>query len=68
MLLRFIGQYTGGRGSITLEGVTFTGRDASEVDADSRLVRHPEFEAVEALAAPIEAMPAKPRGRPRKCP
>lgn len=61
MRLRFIGQYTNGQTSITLCGVTFNGREPSETD-EPRLLRHPEFEAVE----PVDA-PAKPkRGRPRK--
>lgn len=61
MLLRFIGEYTNERTSITLCGVTFTGREPAECD-DPRLWNHPEFEAVE----PVE-VPAKPkRGRPRK--
>lgn len=64
MRLRFIGEYTNGRQSITLCGVTFTGREPAPVDGEAlaRLRDHPEFEAVE----PVE-VPAKPkRGRPRK--
>lgn len=65
MLLKFIGQYTGGRTSVTLEGVTFEGREPSEVSADSRLLRHPEFALVDNSAGELPASP-KPRGRPRK--
>lgn len=58
MRFRFIGQYTGGRTSITLNGVTFEGREPSEVPAEAvaRFSRHIEFEMVE----------APKRGRPRK--
>ena len=70
MRLRFIGKYTHGRDSITLCGVTFTGREPTETD-EPRLLNHPEFERVE--AAPVQtaevqtvAAPFKKRGRPRK--
>ena len=72
MLLRFIGDYTNGATQITLEGVTFTGREPSAVPAGSRLLRHPEFEKAEkAEIRPIKAenelsASPKPRGRPRK--
>ncbi len=52
MRLRFIGQYTNGRTSVSIGGVTFHGREPSNVPAGSRLLRHPELETV--------------RGRPRK--
>lgn len=59
MKLRFIGEYTNERTSITLCGFTFEGREPTECD-DPRLIAHPEFEAV-------EEAPSKPkRGRPRK--
>lgn len=67
---RFTGRYTGKRDTIVSCGVTFIGREPSEVtDADGirRLSNHPEFEIVEAepeAEAPDEA--PKPRGRPRK--
>ena len=78
MYLRFIGTYTGGRTSITLCGVTFEGREPSEVveaDALARLSNHPEFEEVTKTVTPeLEAveyedsLPETPkkRGRPRK--
>ena len=69
MLLRFIGDYTGGRTQITLEGVTFTGREPAEVADDSRLLRHPEFEAVNSIISLPDELPAfsaPRRGRPRK--
>jgi len=46
MRMKFTGKYTGGRTSITLEGVTFEGRDSAEVPEGSRLIGHPEFEEV----------------------
>ena len=52
MRMRFTGQYTNGRTSVSIDGVTFHGREPSEVLEGSRLLRHPEFETV--------------RGRPRK--
>ncbi len=54
MRLRFIGQYTGGRSSITLGGVTFHGREPCDVPdfLAVKLMRHPEFTTV--------------KGRPRK--
>ena len=73
MKLRFIGQYTNGRDSITLCGVTFHGREPSELDGEeafARLPNHPEFEVVTASDAPVRqevtAPEPKRRGRPRK--
>ena len=76
MHLRFIGTYTGGRTSITLCGVTFEGREPSEVveaDALARLSNHPEFEKVtKAVTSEVvefeDSIPEAPkkRGRPRK--
>jgi hypothetical protein len=73
MRLRFTGTYTGGHTSITLCGVTFDGREPSEVtDAESirRLSGHPEFETVHPLDHDGDghkggSLPKK-RGRPRK--
>ena len=65
MQLKFIGQYTGGRTSITLGGVTFNGRDPSEVPAGNPLLTHREFEVVGMVDEAPPAAP-KPRGRPRK--
>jgi len=76
MHLQFIGTYTGGRTSITLCGVTFEGREPSEVveaDALARLSNHPEFgEATKTVASEVaefeDSIPETPkkRGRPRK--
>lgn len=69
MYLRFIGTYTGGRTSITLCGVTFEGREPSEVveaGALARLSNHPEFKEVTKTVA-LEEVEDKPRrGRPKK--
>ena len=69
MYLRFIGTYTGGRTSITLCGVTFEGREPSEVveaGALARLSNHPEFEEVTKAVAPEEVEDKPRRGRPKK--
>ena len=74
MRLRFTGTYTGKRTSITICGVTFEGREPSEVTGEEalrRLSNHPEFEAVPDIVAqhlgPIdEPVKAPKRGRPRK--
>lgn len=72
MLFRFIGQYTHGRGAIRSCGVTFNGREPSDVtDAEAirRLSGNPEFEQVAApVSAPVEVAPPAPkkRGRPKK--
>lgn len=64
MLFRFIGQYTNGRTSITMNGVTFDGHEPVNVPEALafRFAGNIEFEAVE-QDAPVD----KPkRGRPRK--
>lgn len=79
MLLRFIGDYTGKRTSITLFGVTFNGREPADMTDEEgirRLSNHPEFEAVDEPMMVLEPLPSgdiymtadkpKPRGRPRK--
>ena len=65
MLMKFTGQYTGGRNSITICGVTFEGREPADVPDDSRLIGHPEFAEVTKTVTPLVEQP-KPRGRPRK--
>ena len=77
MFLRFIGQYTNSHTSITLLNTRFDGREPTEVSGEvaERLARHPEFEVVEPVSAPIVEAPfmvepidivVKRRGRPRK--
>lgn len=66
MLMRFTGKYTGGRSSVLVGGIAFTGREPSEVPDDSALLRHPELEPVEALKPPVQALAGLKRGRPRK--
>lgn len=64
MLFRFIGQYTNGRTSICMNGVTFDGHEPVEVPEALafRFAGNAEFEAVE-QDAPVD----KPkRGRSRK--
>jgi hypothetical protein len=78
MLFRFIGQYTHGRGAIRTCGVTFNGREPSDVtDAEAirRLSGNPEFVKVHPLdhdgdgkpggSLPDAVAPRK-RGRPKK--
>lgn len=71
MKMRFIGTYTGGRTWITIDGVTFEGREPADVPAGSRLLTNQEFEAVEAVeavavpATPDHEAPLPKRGRPR---
>lgn len=72
MRYRFIGQYTLGRTSICMNGITFEGREPSEVTADyePRFAGNIEFEAVPTMAkaadvAEPEITVAK-RGRPKK--
>lgn len=68
MRLRFIGQYTAKRDTLTLCGVTFIGRepaDVTDAEAIRRLSNHPEFETV-APALPVHDVPPKKRGRPKK--
>ena len=64
MKLRFIGRYTNGHTSITMDGVRFDGHEPSEVPADAmaRLSSNIEFEAVDDTAKPAP----KRRGRPKK--
>lgn len=74
MKFKFVGQYTGDRDSIAIYGVTFNGREPSEVsdahaiEALSRSVG--EFEAVKApnsLAESEKAPASKPKAtKPRK--
>ncbi len=59
MLYRFIGQYTGGRTSITTDGIRFEGREPSDVPDGSRICSNIEFEAVGDAPKPR-------RGRPKK--
>ncbi len=66
MKLIFTGQYTGGRTSITISGVTFNGREPSGVADDSPLLTHPEFEAENPIVAEHLGEPPKRRGRPKK--
>ena len=79
MKLIFTGKYTGGRTSITIDGVTFEGREPSDVPAGSRLLGHPEFERagdvteVEPVVVDFEfegddlpVPEVKRRGRPKK--
>lgn len=52
MLFKFIGQYTNSHTSISASGVTFEGREPSEVtdpEAIRRLSGNPEFEPVHPL-------------------
>ena len=69
MKFRFIGEYTNGHTSINSSGVTFVGREPSEVtdpEAIRRLTGNIEFEEVgEVLVSTDEPAP-KRRGRPRK--
>jgi hypothetical protein len=62
MHFRFIGQYTNGRTSICMNGVTFEGHEPAEVPAEltARFTVNIEFEAVD------EDAPKPRRGRPRK--
>lgn len=67
MRYRFIGQYTNGRTSICMNGVTFEGREPREVPAEAvaRLSRNIEFEEVPEAIEPVDASKPK-RGRPKK--
>lgn len=71
MRYRFTGQYTRGRTSICMNGVTFEGHEPSEVPADIefRFAGSVEFEAIQD-GQPVGSLPdsVKPRkrGRPRK--
>lgn len=48
MRMRFIGEYTNGRGTITYLGCTFEGHEPRKVPAEvaELLAGHPEFETV----------------------
>lgn len=72
MKLRFIGEYTNDRTSITYLDCTFEGHEPREVSADvaALLKGHPEFEAVHPLDHDADgekggSLPRK-RGRPKK--
>lgn len=73
MRFRFIGTYTGGRGSINACGVDFQGHEPAEVtdpEGIRRLSGNPEFEKVlspldhDGDGKPGGSLPK--RGRPRK--
>lgn len=66
MRYRFTGQFTHGRTSVALNGVTFEGREPSEVTTkvEWRFAAHPEFERVSEVEPEIEA--PKRRGRKPK--
>jgi hypothetical protein len=51
MKMRFIGQYTNGRETITYLGCTFQGHEPRDVPAEvhSLLAGHPEFEIIHPL-------------------
>lgn len=51
MRMRFIGDYTNGRESISYLGCTFEGHEAREVSAEvaTLLQGHPEFEVIHPL-------------------
>ena len=69
MLMTFIGQYTGGRTSVSIGGVVFNGREPSEVPDGSPIIRHPELEAYAEPEVAVEVFGAKgtkPRGKGRK--
>lgn len=69
MRYRFIGQYTHGRTSICMNGVTFEGRDPSEVPVklDFRFAGNIEFEAVAtSVTAPTAEPIAAPKPRRRR--
>lgn len=72
MRMKFTGQYTNGRETITYLECTFTGHEAREVPSEvaELLANHPEFEVVHALDHDADgekggSLP-KRRGRPRK--
>ena len=68
MLMTFIGQYTGGRTSVSIGGVVFNGREPSEVPDGSPIIRHPELGAYAEpeVAAQAPAGQTKARGKGRK--
>lgn len=68
MRYRFVGQYTLGRTSICMNGITFEGHAPSEVPADIefRFAGNVEFEPVKATSEPLVGVTPRKRGRPRK--
>jgi hypothetical protein len=68
MRYRFIGQYTLGRTSICMNGVTFEGQEPSEVPADieHRFSGNVEFEIVANDNPDEQPVVKKRQGRPRK--
>jgi len=70
MRMKFIGQYTNGRGTITYLGCTFEGHEPREVPAEvfELLANHREFEVIHPLDHDGDGVKggSKPRGRPRK--
>ena len=60
MRMKFIGDYTNGRTTITYLGCTFEGHEAREVSAEvfAHLENHPEFE--------VDGEAHRKRGRPKK--
>jgi hypothetical protein len=70
MRMRFIGEYTNERDTITYLGCTFTLHDVREVPDDvfALLGGHPEFEVIDPLDHDADGKKggSRPRGRPRK--
>lgn len=72
MRLRFIGEYTNGRETITYLGCTFEGHEPRDVSPEvyALLAGHPEFEVIHPLDHDADGKPGgslpKKRGRPRK--
>lgn len=70
MRMKFIGQYTNGRGTITYLGCTFEGHEPREVPAEvaELLAGHAEFEVTHPLDHDGDGVKGgmKRRGRPRK--
>lgn len=72
MRLRFIGEYTNGRDTITYLGCTFHGHEPREIppDVEALLSGHPEFEVIHLLDHDGDGVKGgslpKRRGRPRK--
>lgn len=72
MRMKFIGQYTNGRETITYLGCTFEGHEPREVPTEvaELLANHPEFEVIHPLDHDADGKPGgslpKKRGRPRK--
>ena len=71
MQMRFTGQSTNGRTTITYLDCTFAGHEPREVSGEvaAMLANHPEFEViapVDEVAEPEFTAPPKKRGRPKK--